>query len=282
MSGLGVVALVAFWWWSVEQSTANQLSAGTTTLSFVVAGLDRTATVYIPPQALDNDSVDLLFVLHGTGGSAQKIRTVTGFDVPAAERGFVVVYPEAVAGDGDSHWQVTSEVRKEIDFFQALLQELEQQLPVPIKNKYIVGMSNGATIAQAAACAINEFVGVVAVAGSLGPQQLPYCTRKHPLLSLGMYGTEDPFKKEPEFVTALQYFTTEVNQCEPSALLVTQIDVSGEVRPPISTHETCPTINQFYRLEGLGHVWPGGQYTKDRQAGVSFSATDTIVESFEL
>src|SRR5436190_19418206 len=69
-------------------------SPGTHRVSLRHDGLERSYLLYLPP---DNGPLPLVMMLHGAGGSADFARVETGWTDLAKERGFAVVFPEALA-----------------------------------------------------------------------------------------------------------------------------------------------------------------------------------------
>ena len=74
--------------------------SGDMTMSVDVDGIERDYFVHIPEGYNSEELFPLVFVLHGGGGSAEKIGKFTGFTELSDQENFIVVYPQ---GD-EKHW----------------------------------------------------------------------------------------------------------------------------------------------------------------------------------
>ena len=174
---LGVCAVVlcagAAYWWFLHAPAAEGRALETTRDSLSVGGRMRTFEYLAPPTV--RPGAPLLIVLHGSGGSAARIRRDTGygFERTAEERGFVVAYPEGF----DGHWndcrrEVPFAAREanvdDVEFMRALVARLQGAHEVDPTRVFAVGLSNGGQMAYRLALEAPDLVrGVAAVAASL-------------------------------------------------------------------------------------------------------------------
>ena len=63
--------------------------------SFDYDGETRGYQLFVPPGYNGSVRLPLLLVLHGRGGTGERMRQLTGFDMRAAEHHFFVVYPDS-------------------------------------------------------------------------------------------------------------------------------------------------------------------------------------------
>ena len=143
-------------------------------------GRDRTYRVYIPTSAAFGGPVPLVLGLHGGTGWGIQFEESSGLDRLADERGFIAVYPDGVgsplAPERTRTWNAGlccgTAVAQKIDdvaFIRALLDRLEQQLPIDPKRVHAIGHSNGAMLAYRLTCELaDRIVSVGLQAGNLG------------------------------------------------------------------------------------------------------------------
>lgn len=104
--------------------------------------------VVVPRQLPDN--APLMIAYHGVGDTAESMATYSKLDQLAARHRFLLVYPDA----NGKLWKIPrsdapdNDVSRELDRFDVLLQEMEQQHGIDPDRVYVVGMSQGATFAQ--------------------------------------------------------------------------------------------------------------------------------------
>lgn len=174
---VGACALVlcagAAYWWFLHAPAPARPAHQMTRDSVSVAGRMRSFAYFAPPTA--RPGAPLLIALHGSMGSAARIRRDTGygFERVARERGFVVVYPEGF----DGHWNdcrrtapfATREANvDDVEFMRALVARLQGAHEVDATRVFAVGLSNGGHMAYRLALEAPDLVrGVAAVAASL-------------------------------------------------------------------------------------------------------------------
>ena len=119
-------------------------------LDFTVAGVARTALVYLPPAAGTN-GLPLVFVFHGHGGSAQQ--AARSFAIERQWPEAIVVYMQGLPTVGQltdpqgklPGWQaaIGDQGDRDLKFFDAVLARLKQENHVDAKRIYCTGHSNG-------------------------------------------------------------------------------------------------------------------------------------------
>ncbi|MCU0506319.1 MAG: hypothetical protein MUE82_11240, partial [Chloroflexi bacterium] len=92
--------------------------------SLAVGGLARTYRVHVPAALRPDARPALVLVLHGHGGSGAQAERAYGFDALADREGFVVAYPDGIAGGwNDAEMDRHADV-DDVAFLGALLDEL--------------------------------------------------------------------------------------------------------------------------------------------------------------
>lgn len=169
-----------------------------------VGGMSRSFLAYIPERLAD--PVPVVLVLHGSGSSAERMRSATAwaFEQIADREGNLVVYPEGIEG----HW---NDCRSEGDFaakrlgvddvgfLRAVVARMSgdpalRARQIDAEEVFATGLSNGGHMALRLALEAPDFVaGVAAIAASLPAESNMDCApsgRAVPVLLLN--GDADP------------------------------------------------------------------------------------------
>jgi len=166
--------------------------------SITVNGKARKYILYVPTNVQENSPV--VFSLHGAGGSD---KDYSPFDKETAElRKTIVIYPSGLSqyfpvfGGSVPGWNSTGEANEEIDFFKAILNEVEKLYTVDRKRIYCCGFSNGGMMTYASANAACDFF---AAFGSISGFQLNEFHHSHcgarPVPFIHIHGMADDFVK---------------------------------------------------------------------------------------
>ncbi len=104
--------------------------------------------VHIPSHYHKDLPTPMVLVFHGGGGHAQQIAKFSGFNKISEEKGFLVIYPEAI----NRHWNDGRENQKfprhhatinDVAWIGKLIFKLQKTYSVDNKRIYAVGISNG-------------------------------------------------------------------------------------------------------------------------------------------
>ncbi|MBX3285762.1 MAG: hypothetical protein KF703_10505 [Actinobacteria bacterium] len=248
---------------------------GDVAATFASGGVARAYRLSVPPSYDPDEPAPLIVNLHGSGSNALQA-SVYG-DVPraAAERGVIVVTPEAV----DGRWELGG-TGPDADFLVALLDDVEGRYCVDLDRVHLMGMSLGAWKAAATACSFpDRFASVALVTVEVFPGSCD------PMPVIAFHGTADATVAYGEGGGTVDDADT-VNAGLPGALAnIAAWAESGGCDPePIDTEvgddvklrrfEGCDDgIGvELYTIVGGGHTWPGS----DIALGDPKLTTDTI------
>lgn len=187
--------------------------------SLELEGVTRSYRLAVP-DPLPETSLPLLIALHGVGDSADSMADYSQLDRLVADARCYVVYPEG----RNAMWSVIGmspdnlAENRDILFVDQLLTRLKDQLP--IDGVYLVGMSNGATFAQAVMLARSDIDAVVAHSGPK-PVDLPLSNATTPILLI--VGADDP--------------------------------AANAVRRDAAAYRAAGYQVEFIEASGLGHQW---------------------------
>ncbi len=201
-------------------------------------------------------------------------------------KGFITLTPEG-SGNPVPRWDVgvsTADMR----FIGDLLDEADRTLCIDTNRVYVAGLSNGAFMTSAVACAYSDRVAAVApVAGITA--DIANCAPKRPVPVVTFHGTGDQFVTydgtfgkaalnlpspdgkgklgdNPQFMAKMRRkpvpdqlaMWAKRNGCQNAS---TQTAVASDV-----THFVwnCPADAsvELYRITGGGHAWPGSAFSK--------------------
>ena len=168
---------------------------------------DREAVIYTPTRMPAFGSRELVVVLHGGLGNAQRIaeqRSESGlnFNALADAGGFVVAYLNGTpVARGLSQqrlgWNAgtccgvpASTQRDDVAYVQSAVKEIAAHYGVDIQRVFGVGHSNGAMMTQRLMCETGLYVAAVAVSGGLenGAEKCPSARGKN---IMGLHGEQD-------------------------------------------------------------------------------------------
>jgi len=250
-------------------------------------GQPREYLLYVPANAITRSPLPLLVSLHDAGSDAAAHRQQTGFDALASAAGFAVAYPQAWRAKAAraAAWNTGACCGDaglagidDVGFIRALVETIAAQLPIDRDRVYVVGLGQGAMLAHRLAQELAlQFAAVAAVAGT--PARADFDTAASlPLLQ--MHSADDPVApydggratlpglrgKVPQagVETTLRRWV-QANHCAKSPKV--RRDIVGALgtatagqRASLYYHPDCRDQQEvaLWRLDGLGHGWPGG------------------------
>ncbi len=222
----------------------------------------------------------LVLLLHGRGGSAERLIGLTGWPSPysvwvdiAAREGLLLAVP---ASDGRQGWNDcrgtdTNPSSDDVGFLEAVVDAVAREHPVDHQRVYVVGTSNGGFMAlRLAVERPKRFAGVAAIAAAM-PTGGPCPAPTSPVPVLFMNGTRDgyvPFSGGPIARGRGSVLSTpasgalwvRVNGASPSAEpeSLPDLDPDDGSRVTRERHHAGPAGAPvvLYRVEGGGHTEP--------------------------
>ena len=254
-------------------------------LSISHEGYDRTFQLYMPAESVEDAGAPLLVVLHSGGGSAKGILRLTQgrFNKIADEEGGMVVYPEAVR----RYWNEGRRLplsyahRNNIDdagFLRAMIKSLIEEYAVDPNRIFVAGYANGGQMAIRMACEAPDLIAGVAVVNASMPQDIvPACRKLFGTSLMLVNGTEDPILPyEGGMMTYMgieqgQMLSTDEtvafwlqrNECPGHARRNMLLDRDPKDETTVTSYLYPGCKNdarvKLFRIEGGGHVWPGGR-----------------------
>lgn len=251
--------------------------AGTDTTGAIVSGgLQRTYRIYQPAGYGGGRPTPVVFVLHGGGGTAERVQRGTRFDRRADADGFLAVYPNGTGPEGGpQNWNDgrpgLHPARHGVDdvrFVVDLLDALTASHGVDRSRVYVAGISNGGMMAYRLGCELSDRTAAIAAVATT--MTFAGCAPARPLPVVHIHGSADRFvpfaggtgiTRTPDFVLRsvpeTLAFWRRANGC--TAEPVVTVDESHGDRVTKTVYGGCAggTEVVLYLIEGGSHSWPG-------------------------
>jgi len=255
------------------------IETGKMTKQLVVNNTNREYIIYVPENFTGNSSLPLLLSFHGLSSNMNFNYDYTNFDELAERENFIVVHPNGI----DNRWTVSATNNPDIDFIEALLDQLENDYNIASNRIYSTGMSNGGNFSFTLACGLNDRIAAIAsVTGLMLQMAIGDCIPSRPLAVLHIHGTEDLIANYAFVQGGLDFWTDHNNTNDfPIISDIPNID-SGDG----STVKRFEYLNgnsnvevQHLKITGGGHEWPGFSGNMD------INASDEVwnfVKNFDL
>lgn len=248
---------------------------GDVAASFTSAGVARAYRLAVPASYDPDEPAPLIVNLHGSGSNALQASVYGDVPLAAAERGVLVVTPEAI----DGRWELGG-TGADADFLIGLLDDVESRYCVDPDRVHLMGMSLGAWKAAATACSFpGRFASVALVTVEVFPGSC------EPLPVIAFHGTADATVAYGAGGGTVDDADT-ANAGLPGALtnIAAWAESGGcDPEPQDSTVGDDVRLRRFtgcddgigvelYTIVGGGHTWPGS----DIDLGDPALTTETI------
>ena len=249
------------------------IETGKMTKQLVVNNTNREYIIYVPENFTGTSSLPLLLSFHGLSSNMNFNYDYTNFDELAERENFIVVHPNGI----DNRWTLSATNNPDIDFIEALLNQLENDYNIASNRIYSTGMSNGGNFSFTLACGLNDRIAAIAsVTGLMLQMAIGDCIPSRPLAVLHIHGTEDLIANYAFVQGGLDFWTDHNNTND-----FPNID-SGDG----STVKRFEYLNgnsnvevQHLKITGGGHEWPGFSGNMDINAS---EEVWNFVKSFDL
>jgi polyhydroxybutyrate depolymerase len=267
--------------------TRSTPAAASASGTLQVDGETRTYRLHRPDELPDAPA--LVVVVHGGGGSGRQAERSYGWDALADDEGFLVAYPDGLnrtwnAGGGCCGQAAADDV-DDVAFLEALVTELSDNAGVDPDRVFITGMSNGAMMAYALACASDVVAAIAPVAGTM----LADCPDPDPVSLLHIHGTADslvpldgsrgegPVHVDGPPITTVIDRWRSVDDCTPAT-----VTTVGPVQHSFAGCAEGREV-QLTTIDGAGHQWPGADVARNESdpPSTALDATATIWRFFE-
>lgn len=223
-------------------------------VSIKVNGTTRSYWLYVPSSVKADTPTPLVFSLHGTGGhSTDKSPFRTSV---ADTKGCIVVYPQGsdiyfpVFGGTLPGWNSIGETSVDIDFFKAIIEEVNKTYAVDRERIYCCGFSNGGMMTYTVANVASDiFAAFASISGFPLNEFHLHHSGARPVPFLHIHGKADDFVKYSLMPSIVDNMVSRVG-AKPVPVKRT---VSGKyVRSTYGALEGgFPYV--YYEVDGMGH-----------------------------
>ena len=249
-------------------------------------GLERRYLVHVPSDYEKETPTPLVFGIHGKGGTADRLKKMTGLDLNAEKNGYIVVYPDGTSDETSdrklswntkmgSTFPIANEKADDVEFFSDIIDDITTKFSIDEDRIYATGISKGGQMAYRLGCDLTDRIAaVVAVAAPISTDVT--CEPSETIPIMIIHGKKDPypieggecgirsdlfigtmpFSKIPtecESIDNIAGFWAENNDCTPQSEITYQ---KGDVT--CRTHNQCAddTEISLCTSEKGGHTWP--------------------------
>ncbi len=249
--------------------------------SILFQGYNRVFITHLPPGYTGLDSVPLVFVLHGGGGTADGMINFTEFDLVSDTAEFIVVFPQGAipASSGGFIWAdgrgtpADSAGIDDVGFISNLINYFINNYAINELKIYATGMSNGGFMTQRLACELdNNFAAVASVGSTMDSSQVSVCNPNSSIPIMLINGVDDPFVPFNGGIVngsqgyaissdSLFKFWFQKNNCTGQIDSLQLPDIVSNESSTITTffnnNCNCNSKVILYKVYGGGHTWPG-------------------------
>ncbi|MFD8542951.1 alpha/beta hydrolase family esterase [Streptomyces sp. NPDC059649] len=254
------------------------------------------------PTAHGDGPRPLVIAFHGRGSTASYLREQSRLDADARARGMLIAYPEGLGklwGAGTRATARRPDPDVDVRFAKALIDELVRTERADPKRVYVVGFSNGGSMAlRVAAEHPGLLAGAAAVSGEL-PTGNAVVKPTGPVPLVIIYGADDRVRPlagmpSPSPAPAGEEPVTPTMSARDSAAAFAA--VGGATASPKTKAEAgydrtvwrlkAPGATvQLLVMHDAGHAWPGSRIKPPAGFGrtsTALNATSTILDFFRL
>jgi polyhydroxybutyrate depolymerase len=236
--------------------------------SFVSSGEKREYVLYVPRSYDRFRPTPLVISMHGAGlwGAAQ--RDISRWNELADQKGFIVVYPSGVGGQGVRVWRAEpgDDLTKDVRFISDLIDTLSASYNIDSTRIYANGLSNGGGMSFALSCTLSNRIAAVGMVAAAQTLSWRWCTDEKPVPVISFHGTADPvvpYNGGPSWVSPRPFPNVprwsanwaKRNRCGSNPLDST---VTSDVTRREYTGCADNAAVVLYTIHGGGHTWPGG------------------------
>jgi polyhydroxybutyrate depolymerase len=285
---------------------ATVVAPGEEKVTTTSGGAERWYFRHVPPGYDGSAPVPVVLDLHGYSEGAEVHKLHSKLGALGDTEGFVTVTPHGLGPV--ARWD-TGLDSPDVAFIGDLLDEVEETLCVDQRRVFVTGLSNGAFMTSAVACAYADRV--AAAAPVAGVRDIEGCDPARRVPVVVFHGTADQFvsfdgglgpavaslpnpdgsPREPSqsapapagpSIPDITAAWAERNDCKAKPK---EREIASDVT---LVSYRCPgnADVDFYRIEGGGHTWPGSEFSDSIDFIVgpttfSISANDVMWEFFE-
>ncbi len=272
-------------------------------------GWERTYLLYLPSSYRPGTAIPLVLMFHGAGGKSKNTNRQTAWSAKGEQEGFAVVLPDGSPeyrtlpsrflanpqtwNDGGGRGPAARSGENDVAFTQAVIADVSRRVTLDLNRVYVTGFSNGASMVFRLAAELSNKI--AAAAPVAGHYRLKGYTPARSVPLLYIVGSADPLTPMdggevslPWGASMIQPAVAETVRAWSSLLGCARAPDEIRENAPVRFHRYAPCRSgaemEYYLIEGMGHVWPGGDPMLPEWVVGNYSdairATDVIWEFF--
>jgi polyhydroxybutyrate depolymerase len=235
--------------------------------NLVVDDVQRQYHLFVPSSPSDQP-MPLIIAFHGGGGAGEAFQQQSRFESLAQTEGFIMAFPQGYLDPGnEGEWQLNTrpEAYHDINFINAMIDEISEERSVNPSRIYAIGYSLGSMFTYEVACQMSDRVAAIASFAGTMPISPTHCEPQRNVSIMHIHGVDD---------TIIAYGQTwgwkawdEVGDMRDIPSLVEywrskySCRDSGEMNSTSGVHFVHTMCDQGARLEhhrvnNIGHTWP--------------------------
>ncbi len=258
-----------------------------------------------------NISLPLVILIHGAGGNGPVMLEKTGFDLLAEKYNFIVIAPTGLPANPKRNsnflfnprlWNsgvIGNKVQRsninDLAFFEELIARVESQYQIDRKRVFVIGHSNGGSMAFKLASLLPEKITAIAVVESQNPVYSSQAIQRF-VPTLYILGLDDPLipiqggmraakgvawskSVVPSTENAINRWSNSLN-CKKE---ISEENSTDNFRTFTYCKNSASEKFQVYQIKNHGHEWPGAKerFLPEKVSGLlnkNFEASETIWE----
>lgn len=252
--------------------------------------ISRSYRIHLPPDFDPQESLPLVFNLHGFTSNAFQQEAYSEMNNVADTARFIVCYPDGIGQAWNVGWSFGS-TADDIGFISAMIDEFAENYNINTNRVYSCGMSNGGFMSYHLACNLPEKIAAIAsVTGSMVPGTLEDCFPDPGRPILEIHGTADPtvpYQGASGIAIPIETVVAHwisANEC----LLVSDttdypdINTGDNSTASRIDYRDCEgdKLVSFIKIFNGGHTWPGASITFIGTTNQDLNASSTIWNFF--
>lgn len=264
--------------------------------TLAVGDLERRYLLTVPGAHDGEQPLPIVFDFHGLMEGAEIHAGMSQYSALAEEEGFVAVFPNGTGEPVRWNANPNADPNIDIEFFDAMVEQLGNELCIDTSRVYSTGLSNGAMFTSALICSRGEVL--AAAAPVAGIDFFDGCEPSRAVPVVAFHGTEDPILLfnggvDLGMIPGMDDGEGSTNTSRP-------VDLNGEGYPaevaafaesngcapePTDTEVTAEVIHrvydcpdgadvEFFIVVGGGHSWPGSEFSESIGDVVGYTTFD--------
>lgn len=220
----------------------------------------RSYILHLPSNYDPANQYPLVVNIHGLNSNAALQESYSQFNSVADTGGFIVVYPNAIAGS----WVING--TSDVDFITHLIDTIRSNYSCN-SCLFATGMSQGGFLTYKLACSLPQTLNAIAVvSGNISQSLQNNCSISGGLPILHFHGTSDPLVNYngtvgiPPVPTTINWLVSQ-NNCSTIPVNTSLPNINVSDSSTVEKHYYGGGVNSsevtFYEITNGGHTWPG-------------------------